>query len=71
MKWLTNTRDPRRADRSAYAQKWPGETPQEALDRLDAWLADKIIGEPKATPGYTVAELKAMHLVGVYQEDSQ
>lgn len=35
------------------------------------WLADKIIGEPKATDTYTVQELKDMGMVGVYSNSNK
>jgi hypothetical protein len=32
------------------------------------FLSDKTIGEPQATEWYSVEELKAMNMVGVYEE---
>lgn len=66
LRWLTNA--PRNVeDWNAMGH----ETQEESVARHRQYLEDKIIGEPKATPAYTVAELKAMDLVGVYvQKDS-
>jgi hypothetical protein len=57
LKWLSNTYEPDRNDH--------GEMHKEHAARM-AWLEGKIIGAPKATETYTVDELRAMHMVGVY-----
>ena len=60
MRWLTNLHDPRRTDISPY------ETPDRGFHYQESWLADKIIGEPKATEAYSVEQLKKMGMVGIY-----
>ncbi len=46
-----------------------GQTRQEAQAEQQAWLADKVIGDPQPTATISVAELKEMGYVGVYLED--
>ena len=60
LKWLTNTRDPKNFSGDTLHRQ-----EQEALE----YLENKIIGRPKATERYSVEELEAMGLVGVYKED--
>jgi len=42
------------------------QTPDQAWAHEQEWLAGKIIGDPKATDDYSVAQLRAMNLVGIY-----
>ena len=65
MRWLTNTYWPKRPDR--FVITWLGNPRELSRDEEDAWLADKIIGEPQATDWHTVEELKEWGLVGVYE----
>lgn len=65
MRWLVNTYWPKSPDRFVLPRI--GGTEAEARAIEDAWLADKIIGEPQATEGFTVEELKEWGLVGVYE----
>jgi len=67
MNWLTNLYDPKRDDARACLILFIDETEQDAWERQKAWLSDKIIGRPKATDMYTVEQLEAMGLVGVYK----
>lgn len=46
-----------------------GQTRDEALRLYRQWLHGKIIGDPKATEHYSVAELKRMGYVGVYEPE--
>lgn len=57
MKWLSNTYDP--------AGPWP-EHHVVSVEQWRLWLSDKIVGDPKPTEKYSVEELKAMRVVGVY-----
>jgi hypothetical protein len=42
------------------------ETTDEAVKRHSDWLSDKVIGDPQPTQEYSVAQLQAMNMVGVY-----
>lgn len=59
MRWLTNAADHRKEDRYYDANDPTGEYRRQ-------WLADKIIGRPKAGDKYTVEELEAMGMIGIY-----
>jgi hypothetical protein len=71
LEWVTNTHDledphaPRGLilSRDEWAVDGTGTAWQGHLE----WLADKVIGEPKATEECTVEELKAEGMVGVYR----
>ena len=67
MKWLTNLYDPKRSDARSQLHVRQDETSQEAWDNQRVWLANKTIGRPETTDMYSVAELEAMGLVGVYK----
>lgn len=61
LRWISNTTDPAKGKPEYISiRDW-----QDATD----WLRGKIIGEPKATDTFTVEQLKAMDVVGVYVED--
>ncbi len=64
MRWLSNTNSDGR-----YIMTSLNETPEDAVKHHREWLAGKIIGDPKATAKYTVEQLKAMGMVGVYLKD--
>lgn len=66
--WISNIFDPRRPEAITQIVRYYGERASDAWRRERAWLAGKIIGEPQATRNCSVAELKAMHMVGVYEE---
>lgn len=70
LRWLTNEPDPNGSER-LHVLPYIGETNEEAELRHRQWLADKVIGDPRATEWYTVAELKAMGYVGVYARDGE
>lgn len=65
MKWICNWEDPKR-------EGWLPSDPEDA-ELFRHALDGKIIGEPQVPPGspLTVAELKAMHLVGVYDPQQE
>ena len=66
MKFLTNTYDPKREDAEyhlSYIRGIPRD--QQWRDYL-IWLSDKCIARPKATNFYTVEQLEAMGMVGIY-----
>jgi hypothetical protein len=69
MRYLTNLYDPTRLDALGQIERIPGETWTEAREHYREWLHGKIIGEPQATETYTVEQLKAMHMVGIYAKD--
>jgi hypothetical protein len=60
LKWLSNTYDPARPESKTRVI---GDPTEHAF-----WLEGKIIGDPVPTEWFTVAELRAMHMVGVYVE---
>ena len=64
MHWLSNIYDPKRPD--AKIDLKVGETQEHARQRQQCWLENKIIDAPQPTAVYTVAQLEAMHWVGVY-----
>ena len=68
--WITNM-----ADRKTSHPEFPmplrsGQTPHQAFMEQQRWLSGKIIGDPQPTYDYSVAQLKAMHIVGVYSNCS-
>jgi len=67
MEWLTNTYDPKKPEAIQYVVRSPGETQEQAWQRLQHFLTDKTIGEPKASEAFTVEQLKEMNMVGVYR----
>lgn len=67
--FLSNTYNPNAEDAFTYVRRRPHETPTEAWQHKLEWLSDKIIGEPQATEHYTVEQLKAMNMVGVYSKE--
>ena len=71
LKWLSNTYDPTMPDAPLQVIALSSETMQEAWQTKREWLKGKVIGDPQTTVNmkYTVDELKAMHLVGVYVKD--
>lgn len=68
MQFIVNTYDPNRPE----AKLWFNPEHYARLDEewreyLD-WLADKVIGPPRATRLYTAAQLRETGMVGVYAE---
>ena len=63
---LTNLYDPTRSDAKYWIAYGPYETQDEAHQRLQRLLADRVIGRPKATEALTVEQLEAAHFVGIY-----
>lgn len=61
IRFLTNHGQP-----GQYIQRLSNQTYAQAAAAEREWLADKVIGEPRATQHCTIAELKAMGMVGVY-----
>ncbi len=66
MKWNTNLENPGLPDHWVTPIRSWGETPQKAKDHETEWLKGKIIGPPQATETYTVKQLEAMDIVGIY-----
>lgn len=48
--------------------KGPSAREREWQRHMD-WINNNVIGEPEATPFYTVEQLKNMRLVGIYAKD--
>jgi hypothetical protein len=64
--WITNISDPRLPDAKKKVTRILGETLAEAWKNQKADLADKTLGEPRATPFHSQEELIEMGIVGVY-----
>ena len=69
MRFLTNLYDPTAFNAEQMIATEVGQTREEALKSQNSWLNDKIIGDPKATDDYTVAELQQQNMVGVYAKN--
>lgn len=67
MKFLTNKPDHRKRKLSGFVMRRGNETQEQANRRYMEWLQGKIIGEPQATETYTVEQLKAMDIIGIYE----
>ena len=68
MRWLTNGANPKTAGPQDVA-RLTHETPEQALERYQAYARGKVIGPPQATPTYTVEELEMQGVVGIYAPD--
>lgn len=66
LRFLTNIHDPQDKNARMYIRCMPYQTQEQAWREHLEYLKDKVIGDPQKTEAYTVAELKAMGLVGVY-----
>lgn len=75
MKFLANTHDPEDVERAKKNLVLTFEEMNDPNGKEHAWqrhleyLSDKIISDPQETAHYTVDELKAMGLVGVYTRE--
>lgn len=69
MRFLSNTYDPKRADAKTKVGRQDSETLEQAWQRKQEWLSDKLIAAPQATEHFTVAELVSLGMVGVYAHD--
>jgi len=69
MRHLDNIYNPDKPDAKQLIKTRSGQTPEEAWAQQERWLSGKTIGRPKATEHYTVEQLEAMGMVGVYVED--
>jgi hypothetical protein len=73
MKFLTNTHDPKDVEGAKMSLALSFEDMSYPQGREIAWqrhldyLSDKRIGRPQATTTYTVEQLEAMGMVGVYK----
>ena len=70
MRFLQNTYNPEAKDAGIHLTQLHNETPEESWESYLRWLDGKIIGEPQATRDYTVEQLKARNVVGVYVADN-
>lgn len=66
LRWLSNLYDPDRFDAIENISLYPNQSQAAAWRAQQNWLKDKVIGVPKATEAYTVKELQAFHMVGIY-----
>ena len=69
MKWLSNSPDYRDRKTMFDVPVYELKTHEQAWREWNEWVADKIIGPPQATEHYTVEQLEAMGLIGIYQND--
>lgn len=69
MKWLANLHNPEDENWKKYVAVAPGETQEQAYADYLKWLDGKIIADPEPSDTYTVEQLKAMNIVGVYKDD--
>ena len=72
LKWVMNAYDPRLlgAERQ-YCNSSMARTDALRQQEWQRWMEtikDCTIGQPKESNGLTVAELKALHMVGLYRE---
>ena len=67
MKFLSNTYNPNDEDKAKmYLVLNFRESREDEWQRWLDWLKGKVIGRPQASDTYTVEQLEAMGLVGVY-----
>lgn len=66
VRWLSNTYNPKGSNAEMCVARSFNESQEEAWQHHQNWLKGKIIGDPKATDYYTVEQLKAQNMVGVY-----
>jgi|SRR5882672_4040564 len=64
--WLTNEYDPTREDAENYLPIMRGQDRGQAWRHHQEWLQDKIIALPRATSEYSVEDMEAAHIVGIY-----
>ena len=69
MIWLGNVYDPKRTDARYRLPVALNQSRGEVWRQHLEWLDSCVIGEPKATALYTIADLEVMHMVGVYRQD--
>jgi hypothetical protein len=69
MRFISNTHNPKDKYARRYVVRSFHEPPEQAWQHHLEWLDGKIIGRPQATETYTVEQLEAMDLVGVYTGD--
>ena len=67
IKWLTNLYNPELPEAREDIICESGQTQAQAWQNQVEWLKGKLIGKPKATTLYTVEELEAQNLVGIYK----
>lgn len=71
MQFLTNKYNPTMPDAKERIYRLADETQQEAWERQERWLSDKVLGIPQKTGAHTVLELVRMGMVGVYLPDEE
>lgn len=73
-RFLSNTYDPRRPEvkqylRLSYHDWLDPQGHDRAWKRHMEWIDAGVIGRPEATDTYTVEQLEAMGMVGIYAKD--
>lgn len=66
VRFLSNTYDPKDPKARLYQVHAFYESPESAWQHHQKWLNGKIIADPCATDTYSVEQLKAMKMVGIY-----
>jgi len=69
MKFLSNTHDPKDKEADYYILRSADETQAQAIAAHHRWLDGKVIGRPQATKFYSVEQLEARGVVGVYLDE--
>jgi len=69
MRFLANIYDPQRPDAKRWLDLITGQTYEEVWAKREDWLRNKLIGRPQATAAYSIEELEAQGIVGVYAID--
>jgi len=67
MKWISNTA--KKTD-LFNVPTLIGQTREEALRYYQNWRSQLIEGDRQATDSYSVAELKAMGMIGLYEQEN-
>ena len=67
--WIGNIYDPWASDALMQVVRYERETPWEALERIRQMARLHHVGDPQATPYYSVEALKKMGMVGLYKKD--
>ena len=63
-RWLTNVDKDPRNDRYMIH-----ESAEDTLRRRQQFIADKVVGPPKANPKYTSEQLTSMDMIGIYSKE--
>lgn len=71
MRFLSNTSNPSDPMADIYVIRGIDQSQREAVASWREWLKGKVIGRPQASFKYTVEQLEAMGMVGVYDPEGE